>query len=173
MITTYAHVRKCALMAIALLSVACGGASSGSDSTEKPRASAPEWFTERAKESGIVFTHFNGMSGEQYYPEIMAPGVGLLDYDNDGDLDVYLIQGAMLGSKTACCYTTTAMGRSPMGSRKVASATRVAGACRRPRRRCGGELETLGEVPQSFPTVPRKAKHGPCTQNHRGRWYSQ
>ena len=100
MITTYAHVRKCALMAIALLSVACGGASSGSDSTEKPRASAPDWFTERAKESGIVFTHFNGMSGEQYYPEIMAPGVGLLDYDNDGDLDVYLIQGAMLGSKT-------------------------------------------------------------------------
>ncbi len=29
----------------------------------------------------------------------MAPGVGLLDYDNDGDLDVYLTQGAMLGAK--------------------------------------------------------------------------
>ena len=29
-------------------------------------------------------------------PEIMGAGVALLDYDNDGDLDVYLIQGTAL-----------------------------------------------------------------------------
>ena len=64
-------------------------------------ASEPEWFTERAEASGLDFVHFNGMSGEFYYPEIMAPGVALIDYDNDGDLDVYVTQGQMLGaSKT-------------------------------------------------------------------------
>src|SRR5262245_19588715 len=60
-----------------------------------------DWFTDRAMETGLQFVHFNGMSGEFYYPEIMAPGVGLLDYDNDGDLDVYIVQGQMLGDKAS------------------------------------------------------------------------
>jgi len=61
-----------------------------------------EWFLDRARDAGIDFLHFNGMSGEFYFPESMAPGVGLLDYDNDGDLDAYLVQGQVLGpGKTA------------------------------------------------------------------------
>jgi hypothetical protein len=37
------------------------------------------------------------MSGEHYYNEMMGGGVALFDYDNDGDLDVYLTQGHMQG----------------------------------------------------------------------------
>ena len=58
-----------------------------------------EIFTECAKEAGIDFVHFNGMSGAHYYPEVMGSGVALFDFDNDGDLDIFLVQGTTLGPK--------------------------------------------------------------------------
>ena len=85
-----------------------GGASGSEGSGAAPAPTDPtgpgpsgehEWFTDTAVENGLDFVHFNGASGEFYSPEIMAPGVGLLDYDNDGDLDVYLVQGQMLGAE--------------------------------------------------------------------------
>jgi hypothetical protein len=76
---------------LCLVIAGCGGQSQAT----KPAQSA-EWFTDEAHAAGLDFTHFNGMSGHFYYPEIMAPGVALIDYDNDGDLDVYVTQGQML-----------------------------------------------------------------------------
>jgi hypothetical protein len=75
-----------------------GGADAAAASTNRSSGPPIEWFVDRAGETGLDFVHFNGMSGELYYVEHMGPGVALLDYDNDGDLDVFIPQGRMLGA---------------------------------------------------------------------------
>ena len=57
-------------------------------------------FVDRTDESGIHFRHENGATEEKYMVETMGSGGGFLDYDGDGDLDVYLVNGTPLpGSK--------------------------------------------------------------------------
>jgi hypothetical protein len=59
-------------------------------------------FIESAGAAGLAFTHVNGASGQYYLPEQMGAGVALFDYDNDGDLDVFLVQdGPLNGSAPA------------------------------------------------------------------------
>ena len=134
--------RRCAwVAAIALLTfTGCRADDSRSPSAVEPAPpvaapAGPAIFLEQAAERGLDFVHFNGMTGELYIAEVMGSGVALLDYDNDGDLDVYLVQGNVLEGTTlgAATFPPPAAMR-PLGDRLYRNDLEVgAGGRREPR----------------------------------------
>ena len=52
----------------------------------------PSFFEELTPaESGIHWVHLGGHSSNMYLPETIGPGAAFLDYDNDGWMDIYLV----------------------------------------------------------------------------------
>src|SRR2546425_648483 len=59
----------------------------------KVSSAEPVLFRDSARESGLDFLHENGAFGKKWLPETMGSGVAFLDYDNDGDQDLFLVNG--------------------------------------------------------------------------------
>ncbi|MGH7497187.1 MAG: CRTAC1 family protein [bacterium] len=62
------------------------------------KTSRTGYFTEITDQVKLDFVHEAGVDGSYYMPESIGSGGAFLDYDNDGDLDIYLINGGYHGT---------------------------------------------------------------------------
>jgi len=73
---------------------------------EAQAAAGIPWFEDVTEASGIDFVHRSGHSGRFLMPEVITGGGALLDYDNDSDLDVFLVQAGSLTGTGANAETS-------------------------------------------------------------------
>ena len=56
-----------------------------------------DWLIDIAPAADVKFNHDSGIQGDYFLPEIMGSGAAVFDYDNDGYLDIYLINSGSAG----------------------------------------------------------------------------
>jgi hypothetical protein len=88
--------RRCLSVLALLLAAACRRAETPAPSPAPALSPTPlpaVRFEEKARESGIDFTHVTGARGDKWMPETMGGGVAVLDYDGDGRPDLLFVSG--------------------------------------------------------------------------------
>jgi enediyne biosynthesis protein E4 len=116
----------CALSAALTLSAAsCKRSGTPGPSSPAP-VHSPIQLQDVTQQTGITFVHTDGHSGQHYIVETVTAGLALFDYDNDGWIDIYFVNGAPLKGAHADTPPTDALYRNEGGWR-FRDVTREAG----------------------------------------------
>ena len=92
----------------------------------RPEQAGDIHLTDVTEASGITFRHDDGGSGEKYIVESVCAGLALFDFDGDGLIDVYFVNGAPLPPRKADPTVTNALYRNE-GNLHFRDVTREAG----------------------------------------------
>ena len=63
-------------------------------------ASSATKFSDITSRAGVNFRYLSSHTSKKYLPETMGAGVALFDYDNDGRLDIFVVNGAPIEDPT-------------------------------------------------------------------------
>ncbi len=85
--------RTRAPLALALIASGCGGGETPGSGKPAP---SDVWFEEVAQQSGLEFQHMRHLTQRYWFPEIVGAGLCWIDYDRDGNPDLYVVQSGDL-----------------------------------------------------------------------------
>jgi hypothetical protein len=94
---------RIALTILSFVATLAGVVDQHSGPSKTPSADAavlPGDFEDITEKAGVHFQYQSSHSAKHYLPETMGGGVALFDYDNDGRLDIFFVNGAPIADPT-------------------------------------------------------------------------
>jgi hypothetical protein len=113
-------VLACLAALVVLACVSCRARQSDTSSPPAPLQlqSQPQpllQFKDVTDETGVTFVHTDGSSGRRYIVETVSAGLATFDYDGDGRIDIYFLNGAPLRGTVSKETPTNALYRNEGG----------------------------------------------------------
>ena len=119
------------MIALILWALAAGGSAKSSPPAPRGKSAdfaCPVVFTDVASTAGIRFVHERGVTPERRLPETMGAGVAWLDFDNDGWMDLFVVQsGKLPEGDTGKLYRNNGNGTFSDVTEKAGIRTRIYG----------------------------------------------
>ncbi len=93
-------------LAVGASGLSCQRPQATSSGSAAPSA-APAWFIDVTEEVGLHFVHDAGPVGAYFMPQQVGSGAALFDFNNDGRLDILLLQNGGPDGAKNCLYEQT------------------------------------------------------------------